>query len=75
MPEKNPVKFVYVYICLDPNDLNKTIRRAHYTYRTLDEVNHLLYKANVFSKRDAYSGYWAVMLDDAHSHLTTFNTH
>ena len=64
-----------IRICLDPKDLNKAIRRPHYTSRTLDEVNHLLCKAKVFSKLDARSGYWAVMLDDASSHLTTFNTH
>ena len=64
-----------IRICLDPKDLNKAIRRPHYTSRTLDEVNHLLCNAQIFSKLDARSGYWAVSLSEKSSRLTTFNTH
>ena len=55
-----------IRICLDPKDLNKAIRRPHYTTRTLDDVN-------IFSKLDARSGYWSVILSEESSYLTTFN--
>ena len=43
--------------------------------KTLDEINHLLCNATIFSKLDARAGYWAVKLDEESSRLTTFNTH
>ena len=64
-----------IRLCLDPKDLNKAINRPHYTSRTLDDINHLLCGLKVFSKLDARSGYWAVVLDESSSKLTTFNTH
>ena len=62
-------------ICLDPRDLNKAIIREHYKAPTLEEISHKLAGATVFSKLDAKDGFWSIHLDDASSHLTTFNTH
>ena len=62
-------------ICLDPRDLNKTIIREHYKAPTLKEISHKLAGATVFSKLDAKDGFWSMQLDNASSHLTTFNTH
>ena len=63
-----------IRICLDPKDLNRAIKRPHYTTRTLDEIKHHLDGATVFSKLDARSGYWSVHLDEPSSFLTTFNS-
>ena len=61
--------------CLDPKDLNKAIMREHYKPPTLDEITHKLSGAQVFSKVDAYKGFWAKRLDYESSIKTTFNTH
>ena len=64
-----------LYICLDPRDLNKVIIREHYKAPTLEEISHKLAEATVFSKLDAKDGFWSIHLDNASSHITTFNTH
>ena len=61
-------------ICLDPKDLNRTIKRPHYHTRTLEEITHKLAGATVFSKLDARHGYWSVSLDEESSMKTTFNS-
>ena len=62
-------------ICLDPRDLNKAIIRENYKAPTLEEITHKLAGATVFSKLDVKDRFWSIHLDDASSHLTTFNTH
>ena len=62
-------------ICLDPRDLNKAIIREDYKAPTLEEISHKLAGATVFSKLDAKDGFWSIHLDNASSHLTTYNTH
>ncbi|CAC5365064.1 unnamed protein product [Mytilus coruscus] len=61
-----------VRICIDPKDLNKTIRREHYPMKT--EVVANIPNAKVFSKKDATSGFWQLKLDEDSSKLTCFNT-
>ena len=61
--------------CPDPKDLNKAIIREHYKPPTLEEIPHKLSGAKVFSKVDAYEGFWAKSLDYESSIKTTFNTH
>lgn len=61
-------------VCLDPQDLNKAIKRPHYPLRTLDDILPQLTNAKYFTKLDARSGYWAIKLDHESSLLTTFNT-
>ena len=61
-------------ICWNPRDLNKAIIREHYQVPTLEEISHKLAGTTVFSKLDAKDGFWSIHLDDASSHLTTFNT-
>ena len=58
-----------------PKRSNKVIIREHYKAPTLEEISHKLAGATVFSKLDAKDGFWSVHLDNASSHLTTFNTH
>ena len=61
-------------ICLDPQDLNRALKRPYYPMRTLEEVASKLTGAKYFSIFDARSGYWSIMLTEESSMLTTFNT-
>ncbi|CAL8130302.1 unnamed protein product [Orchesella dallaii] len=61
-------------ICLDPQDLNKAIKREHYPLPTMEDVATRLGKVKVFSLLDAKNGFWQIELDERSSYLTTFNT-
>ncbi|XP_014665126.1 PREDICTED: uncharacterized protein K02A2.6-like, partial [Priapulus caudatus] len=61
-------------ICLDPRELNKALKREHYTLPILDDMLHELSQSRVFSKADLAQGYWHVQLDTESSMLTTFQT-
>ncbi|KAK0154442.1 Retrovirus-related Pol polyprotein from transposon 412 [Merluccius polli] len=61
-------------ICIDPQDLNKAIRREHYPLRTVEEIVAEMPNAKVFSVLDANHGFWQVQIDDESSKLCTFNT-
>lgn len=61
-------------VCLDPTDLNKSIKRPYYPMRTLDDVLPSLNNSRYFTKLDARSGYWAIKLSEESSYLTCFNT-
>ena len=61
-------------ICIDPRDLNRSIRREHYPMKTIEEVTSCIPNAKVFSVLDASSGFWQVKLDNESAKLCTFNT-
>ncbi|RXN16535.1 dynein heavy chain axonemal [Labeo rohita] len=61
-------------ICIDPQDLNKAIKREHYPLRTIEEIVAEMPNAKVFSVLDANHGFWQVHLDEVSSKLCTFNT-
>jgi len=61
-------------ICLDARDVNKAVKRPHHKTPTLEEIQHKLTGAKVFSKLDAKNGYWSVHLDQESQLLTTFNS-
>ena len=61
-------------VCLDPRNLNKEIKRPHYTMPTLEDAVSKMAGAKFFSKLDARSGYWQIGLEEKCSYLTTFNT-
>ena len=61
-------------VCLDPKDLNKALKRGQHHIPTTEELTHRFSGATVFSKLDAKSGYWSVVLDDDSQLLTTFNS-
>ena len=63
-----------VRMCLDPQALNKALKREYHPTPTLDDVVHELEGAVVLSKFDTDNGYWHCMLDEASSNLTTFLT-
>ena len=61
-------------ICLDPQDLNKAIKRNHYPMKTIEDILPDLSKAKIFSVLDAKHGFWHVELEEQSSYLTTFNS-
>ncbi|KAK2715714.1 hypothetical protein QYM36_010329 [Artemia franciscana] len=61
-------------ICIDPVDLNKSIRRPFYPIPSLEDVTSKLHGVKYLSKLDARLGYWSLVLDDEFADLTTFNT-
>ena len=63
-----------IRLCLDPQPLNKALKRCHYPIPTIEEVLPDLANAKVFTKLDCKNGYWQVKLGHDSSLLTTFNT-
>ena len=63
-----------IRICLDPTNLNKAIKRAHYPLPTIEETVQSMGKARIFSTFDAKDGFWQIELTEKSSYLTTFNT-
>ena len=61
-------------LCLDPQQLNKALKRERYPLLVVDNVLPRLARAKVFTKMDARNCYWHVQLDDESSKLTTFVT-
>ena len=61
-------------VCLDPRDLNKAIKRHHYQLPTAEDIIARTAGAKYFSKLDASSGYWQLLLDEQSSKLLTFHT-
>ena len=61
-------------ICLDPQQLNRAIKRSHYPLPTLDEMAAKLHGSKYFTKLDANSGYWMVPLNTESSKVCTFQT-
>ncbi len=61
-------------VCIDPQALNKALKREKYQLPVLDDILPDLAKAKVFTTVDLKAGYWHVMLDEQSSLLTTFST-
>ncbi len=67
-----PKKDGQVRLCIDPQELNKALKREHFTLPTLDDNLHELRDAKVFSKADLAAGYWHIKLEEESSKLRTF---
>ena len=63
-----------VRLCIDPQDLNKKIKREHYYSKTIDEILPLLHGATKISAGDTNKGYWHIELYYESSLLCTFIT-
>lgn len=61
-------------LCIDPKDLNKAIQREHYRLPTKSDITSAMSGACYFSKLDASSGFYQIVLDEESSRLCTFNT-
>ena len=62
-----------LWVCLDPKDLNTTIRCDHYKTPTVEEITHELVGNTCFTKLEGTSSYLCIVLDYKSSLLTTFN--
>ena len=49
--------------CIDPQPLNKALKRNHYPLPTIDDILPDLSQARCFSVLDAKNGFWHVQLD------------
>ena len=61
-------------IFIDPPELNKALKREHYTLPVLEDVLHELEQSTAFSKADLSSGFWHVQLGEESSLLTKLQT-
>ena len=61
-------------VCIDPQPLNKALKRSHYPLPVIDDLLPDFSKAKVFSVCDVKNGFWHVELDEDSSYLTTFGT-
>ncbi|KAK0144211.1 hypothetical protein N1851_017415 [Merluccius polli] len=61
-------------VCLDPCDLNRAVKRQHYSIPTPEDVRSRLAGKSIFSILDEKDGYWQIKLDEPSSKLCTFNT-
>ena len=63
-----------VCICVDLTKLNESILREYHPLPSVDHTLAQLAGANIFSKRDANSGFWQIGLSPDPAKLTTFIT-
>ena len=61
-------------ICLDPQDLNKALKREQYSCPTVQDIAAKLHDARMFTVLGAKTGYWQEKLYKKSSLLTTVNT-
>lgn len=63
-----------IRICINPNHLNKCIKRCAHKTPTLEEISYKLKGAKKMTKLDAKDGYWSVKVAKQSQPLTTFRT-
>ena len=63
-----------VRICIDPQALNKALKREMFPLLVIEDILPEISKARVFTKLDLKCGYWHCSLDAESSKLTTFQT-
>lgn len=61
-------------LCLDPQNLNKAIKREHYQIPKPEEIISRLNGKKVFSVLDMTKGFWNIPLTEKSSDLCTFST-
>lgn len=49
-----------IRLCLDPQNLNKSLLRESYVNQTFEEITHSLYGSKILSTLDANKGFWQV---------------
>ena len=64
-----------VCICVDIKTLNAKVVHDIHPIPLVDETLAQLAGARIFSKLDASSGFWQILLDTSCRHLTTFIHH
>lgn len=61
-------------ICMDPRQVNESIKRQHYQMPCREDIEAELANAKFFSRLDANSGYHQIPLDETASRVCTFGT-
>ena len=61
-------------VCIDPQHLNKALKRSHYPLPVIEDILPELADVKVFSKADLKDGFLQIQLDQESSKLTTFQT-
>ena len=61
-------------VCIDPQHLNKALKRSHYWLPAFEDILPELADVKVFSKADLKDGFLQIQLDQESSKLTTFQT-
>jgi hypothetical protein len=61
-------------ICLDPQELNKYIKREHFQTPTLQEISASITSPTIFTVIDMASAFWQIQLNEESSQLCTFHT-
>ena len=61
-------------VCLDPQELNRAIKREYCVLRTLEQITSKLAGAPIFSSLDATNGFYQIQLDKTSSDLCAFGT-
>ena len=59
-------------VCLDPQELNKSLKREHFQLPTLDDILPNLSNAKLFSTVDIRSACWHVLLDNESTSYNLF---
>ena len=63
-----------IRLCINPQDLNKALKRPHHPMRSVEEVAAQMAGATVFTVLDAKNSFWQIPLDKKSSLMTTFST-
>lgn len=63
-----------IRVCIDPQYLNRALKRGHYPLPVIEDVLPMLNKVKVFTKADCKEGFLQCKLDQESSYLTTFQT-
>ena len=61
-------------VCINPQSLNKALKRENYQLPVLEDFLPNLSEAKIFTTLDLKAGYWHVQLEESSSYLTTFST-
>ncbi|GBM11903.1 Transposon Tf2-6 polyprotein [Araneus ventricosus] len=61
-------------VCLDPQNLNKAIKRPRYNLPTFEDITSKLAGTKYFSVLDAVSAFWQISLDEESSRFCTFSS-
>ena len=62
-----------ILICLNPEPLNKGVKRPHHYALTMVNILQKLHGCQYFSTIDQSSGYWNIKVHPDSVHLLTFN--
>jgi len=61
-------------VCIDPQHLNKALKRSHYLLPVIEDILPDLADVKVFSKADLKDGFFQIQVDQESSKLLTFQS-